>query len=58
MYFEVFRHPVVRTEASGSKILLTVRELSDALVDSPGPALRMETDARGQLRHYQVDRLD
>ena len=58
LYFEVFRHPVARIASSGSQIRLTVRELADALVDAPGPALLLETDAHGRHRRYQVERLD
>lgn len=58
MYFEAFRHPVARSEASGSQIRLTVRELADALVDAPGAALVLQTDAHGRHRHYQLQRLD
>jgi hypothetical protein len=58
MYFEVFRHPVARTESSGSKIRLTVRELADARLGASGPALRIETDIQGRQRLYQVDRLN
>lgn len=57
IYFEAFRHPVARTEASGSKLRLTVRELADARLDAPGPMLRVEIDVQGRERLYEVDRL-
>jgi hypothetical protein len=57
-YFEVFRHPVVRVDATDSQIRLTVQELADALVGAPGPTLLYETDAHGRHQRYRVERLD
>jgi hypothetical protein len=58
IYFEIFRHPVARTEWSDSQLVLTVRELSDAVVDAPGRTFVLVTDAHGRHRRYTVQDLE
>lgn len=57
-YYQVFRHPVVRTEANGSRYTLIMQELKDQFPLVPGKTLYYETDAEGGNRFYQLQRFD
>ena len=57
-YYQVFRHPVVRTEENGSQYTLIMQELTDQFPLVPGRTLYYETDAGGRNRFYQLQRFD
>lgn len=57
-YYQVFRHPVVRTEASGSQYTLIMHELVDQFSLVPGKTLYYESDAESGNRFYQLQRFD
>ncbi len=57
-YFAVFRNPVVRLEALGSQIALTMQELRDQVPLVPGARFYIEADLNSRDRYYQLQRLD
>lgn len=57
-YYQVFRHPVVRTEADGAQYTLIMQELADQFPLVPGRTLYYESDAEGRNRFYQLQRFD
>lgn len=57
-YYQVFRHPVVRTEANGSQYTLIMQELLDQFPLVPGRTLYYESDTEGGNRFYQLQRFD
>lgn len=55
---QVFRHPVVRVEATDLRVTLIMQEAEDQAPPVPGPTFYYEVDHEGHNRFYQVQRFD
>ncbi|MEE8396202.1 MAG: hypothetical protein V3S29_09120 [bacterium] len=57
-FFQVFRHPVVRTATTGEGTTLVMEELEDQASPAAGRTFFLELDQDGRNRLYRVARFD